>query len=98
MVSYFATFLIQTYGLSVEATAGPLAVAAVGQVIGSYSAGYVAEKRYGIALIEAACAIGRLFGLLFLSIPVEYWVALVAATLRTGLLGVPSPTLMAPRN
>ena len=95
IVSYFAAFLIQTHGLSVGATAGPLAVAAAGQVIGSYSAGYVAKKKNRIVLVAAVCAIGGLCGLIFFSIPVEYWVAVGVATLGLGLLSVPAPTMIA---
>ena len=36
MVSYLAAFLIRTYGLTVGATAIPLACSAAGQVVGSY--------------------------------------------------------------
>ena len=95
IVSYFAAFLIQTHGLSVGATAAPLAIAAAGQIIGSFSAGVVTRRKHRIALICAAMLVGGLGGLVFFSLPVEIWIAVTVATIGSGLLSVAAPTLIA---
>ena len=95
IVSYFAAFLIQTHGLSVGATAAPLAIAATGQIIGSFSAGVVTRKKYRIILVAALMTVGGLGGLVFFSLPVEYWMAVGVATIGSGLISVAAPTLIA---
>ena len=95
MVSYLAAFLIKTYGLSVGAMAIPLACSAAGQVIGSYSAGFIATRKERAALVASTTLVGGICGLVFFSIPVDYWVAVVLAAVGTGLLSVTFPTLIA---
>jgi DHA1 family bicyclomycin/chloramphenicol resistance-like MFS transporter len=95
MVSYLPVFLIQNHGLSVGAVAAPLAIAAAGQVVGSYSVGYLASRVNRTALIAVASAVGGLCGLVFFSIPVDLWVAVAVAAIGTGLLCIPFPTLAA---
>ena len=95
MVSFLAAFLIQTYGLSVGATAIPLACAAAGQVVGSYSAGMIATTKHRASLVAATTLVGGLCGLIFFSVPIGYWAAVVLGAVGTGLLGVTFPTLVA---
>ena len=95
MVSYLAAFLIKRYGLSVGAMAIPLACSAAGQVIGSYSAGLIATRKERAAMVAATTLVGGICGLVFFSIPVDYWIAVVLAAVGTGLLGVTFPTLVA---
>ncbi len=95
MVSYLAAFLIQTYGLTVGATAIPLACSAAGQVVGSYSAGLIAVRRQRAILVAATTVAGGICGLFFFSIPMSYWLAVVLGAVGTGLLSVTFPTLVA---
>ena len=95
MVSFLAAFLIKTYGLSVGAMAIPLACSAAGQVIGSFSAGFIATRKERAALVASTTLVGGICGLVFFSIPVDYWVAVVLAAVGTGLLSVTFPTLIA---
>ena len=95
MVSYFAAFMIQNYGLSVGSVAVPLAIAAAGQVVGSFSSGFVAKRRNRTALLAVTIVLGGLCGLVVFSIPVELWVAVALASIGTGLLSVAFPTLIA---
>ena len=95
MVSYLAAFLIKRYGLSVGAMAIPLACSAAGQVIGSYSAGLIATRKERAAMVAATTLVGGICGLVFFSIPVDYWIAVALAAVGTGLLGVTFPTLVA---
>ena len=94
MISYFAAYLIHTYGLSTGSVALPLAIAATGQVIGSYSTGIVAKRRDRTALVAATTAAGGLCGLVFFSFQLELWVAVALASVGTGLLSVTFPTLV----
>lgn len=95
MVAYLPAFLIQAYGLTVGATAIPLACSAAGQVIGSYSAGMIATNRLRAALVAATTLVGGLCGLVFFSFPVSYWLAVVLGAVGTGLLSIAFPTLVA---
>ena len=56
MISYFAAYLIHTYGLSIGFVALPLAISALGQMVGSYSASFVANRR-SRALVIAGCTV-----------------------------------------
>ena len=84
IVSFFAAYLIDTYEVSVGSVALPLAITAIGQVIGSYAAGFVATRRYRAVLIAATCATGGVCGFLFFSVELELWVAVAVATVGTG--------------
>ncbi len=95
IVSFFAAFLIHTYDVSVGFVALPLAVTAVGQVVGSYGGGFVASKRSRAVLIAAVTAGGGLCGLLFFAVPLDLWVAVAVAAVGTGLLSIPFPSLVA---
>ena len=95
MVSYLPAFLSQTFGLSVGSVAAPVAIAATCQVIGSYSAGYVAKRGNRTALVGVTTVVGGLLGLVFFSIPVDYWVAVAVVSIGTGLLSITAPTLIA---
>ena len=93
MVSFFAAYLIHTYDVSVGFVALPLAIAATGQMIGSYSAALVATRRYRALLIGATSAAGGVCGFLFFTVDLGLWVAV--ATIGIGLLSVTFPALVA---
>ena len=94
-LSYFAAYLIHTYGVSVGFVALPLAISAVGQMIGSYSGGFVAKNRRRALVVGATSAAGGVCGLLLFSGGFHLWVAVAVATLGTGLLSVTHPVLVA---
>ena len=95
IVSFFAAFLIHTYDVSVGFLALPLAIAALGQVAGSYGGGFVATKRHRALLIAAFSAAGGVCGFLFFTAPLGFWVAVAVATVGTGLLSIAFPALVA---
>ena len=95
IVSYFAAFLVQVHGLSVGAVAVPLAIAAAGQVVGSYTSGIVAKRKDRFVLLAAMIILGGLCGLVLFSLPVGFWLAVSLASVGTGLLSVAFPTLVA---
>ena len=95
MVSFFVAYMIHTYGVSLRFVSLPLAIIAIGQVIGSYAGGVMAGNRYRAVLIAATCAVGGACGFLFFAVELQLWVAVAVATLGTGLLSVNFPALVA---
>jgi predicted MFS family arabinose efflux permease len=88
LFSYLATYLIDDYGMSVGATALPLAVVGIGTVVGSYVGGLVANRRGRMPLIPAcALAAGALCALLF-AIDLRVWAVVALATGALGLLSI----------
>ena len=65
VVSFLAAHLIQAYDLSLEFVAIPLLITAIGQVVGTYAAGFVAAKSFRVALIVITTATGGVCGFLF---------------------------------
>ena len=95
IASFFVAYMIHTYDVSLRFVALPLAIIAVGQVIGSYAGGVMAGNRYRAALIAATCTVGGACGFLFFAVELQLWVAVAVATLGTGLLSVNFPALVA---
>ena len=95
MVSFFVAYMIHIYGVSLRFVSLPLAIIAIGQVIGSYAGGVMAGNRYRAVLIAATCAVGGACGFLFFAVELQLWVAVAVATLGTGLLSVNFPALVA---
>ena len=54
--------------MSLRFVALPLAIIAIGQVIGSYAGGVMAGSRYRAVLIAATCALGGACGFLFFAV------------------------------
>ena len=94
-ISFFAAYLIHSFELSVGFVALPLAVAAIGQMIGSYSAGLVANRRYRTVFIAVATAAGGVCGFLLFSLDLGLWATVALATVSTGLLSTTFPILVA---
>ena len=95
IVTFFAAYMIHTYGVSERFVALPLAITAIGQVLGSYAGGMVAANRHRSWLITAACAAGGVCGFLFFAFDLQLWVAVAVATVGTGLLSINFPALVA---
>ena len=94
MVSFFAAYVIHTYEVSVGFVALPLAIAAVGQVIGSYAGGVVATAKHRAILILFAGAVGSACGFIFFGLELQLWVAVAVATVGTGFLSIGFPALV----
>ena len=95
IVTFFAAYMIHTYGVSERFVALPLAITAIGQVLGSYAGGMVAANRRRSWLITATCAAGGVCGFLFFAFDLQLWVAVAVATVGTGLLSINFPALVA---
>ena len=95
VVSFLAAHLIQAYDLSLEFVAIPLLISAIGQVVGTYAAGFVAAKSYRVALIVVTTAAGGVCCFLFFAVDFGLWPAVALATAGTGLLSVLAPVMVA---
>ena len=94
-ITFFPAYLIHTYEVSVGFVALPLVIAAVGQVVGSYSAAFVAKRRYRAALLAGTSVVGGICAFLFFSVELELWVSVAIATVGAGFLSVAMPALVA---
>ena len=95
VVSFLAAHLIQAYDLSLEFVALPLLISAIGQVVGTYAAGFVAGKSYRVALIVVTTTAGGICGFLFFAVDFGLWPAVALATAATGLLSILAPVMVA---
>ena len=95
IVSFFAAYLIHTYEVSVGVVALPLAIVALGQVLGSYGGGFVAGRRHRSLLVAAVIATGGVLGFIFFTVPLDLWMAVALASVGTGLLSIQFPVLVA---
>ena len=93
LVSFFAAYVINTYEVSVGFVALPLVLNAVGQVIGSYAAGFVAGRNRALCIAVTTVA-GGFCGFLFFTADYGLWFAVAPATVGSGLLRVTFPALV----
>ena len=94
LFSYFATYLIDAYRMSVGAVALPLVFVGIGTVIGSYIGGPVANRKDRMPLIAASTLAGGVAALLLFSIEFPVWTAVAIATGAVSLLSVAWPVLI----
>ena len=95
LLSFFAAYLIQAYDLSVGFVALPLVITALGQVVGSYTAGLLATKSYRVAVVAATCAAGGVCAFIFFVVDFGLWAAVALGTVGSGLLSVTTPIMLA---
>ena len=95
MVSYFPTYLRDTYELSVGFAALPLGIVALGQAAGSFLGGPVTTYSQRAFLIGATSVGGGICALLCFTIEFQLWVTVVVATAGGCLLAVTIPALVA---
>ena len=86
--------MIHTYGLSVGFVALPLAIAAIGQVIGSYSVGFLATPSNRAMVIGVTSTAGGICAFLFFAVDLQFWVAVAVATVGSVFLSMPIPLLL----
>ena len=94
-ISFFAAYLINAFDLSVGFVALPLAIAALGQMVGTYGASFAANLRHRAAIIAGCNIAGGTFGLVLFSVDLGLWPTVAVATVSTGLLSVAFPILIA---
>ncbi len=95
IVTFFAVYLIKTYGVSVGFVALPLAITAIAQMGGSYAAAFVAQQRRRGIIIAVTSVAGGVCGLLLFTVEFNIWMAVALATVGTGLLSPAMPALVA---
>ena len=94
-ISFFAAYLISTFELSVGYVALPLAIAAAGQMIGSYAASFVVNHRQRAFFIAASTAIGGVCAFLLFTMGLGLWASVALAAVGTGLMSMTFPVLVA---
>ena len=94
-INFFAASLIHTYGLSIGFVAIPLAVAAAGQIVGSYSASFMANRRHRAAFVAATTAVGGVCGFLLFTANLGLWASVGLTAVGTSLLSMTFPILVA---
>ncbi|MCI0788078.1 MAG: MFS transporter [Chloroflexi bacterium] len=94
LFSYLATYLIDSYDMSVGAVALPMAFVGIGTVIGTYAGGPVAIRKDRMPLIAASVVTGGLAALLLFSIDVPLWAAVAIATGAIALISVGWPVML----
>ncbi len=94
-LSFFPAHLLITYDVPLALVALPLVITAVGQVVGSYSAAYVANNKHRSALLAGTSIAGGLCACLFFSVYLGLWVAVAVVAVGAGFLSVLMPALVA---
>ena len=94
-VSFFPAHLILAYDVPLGLVAWPLLITAVGQMVGSYSAAWVAKRRIRAALIAVTSAAGGVCACLFFATDLGLWPAVAMVAVGAGLLSVSTPALVA---
>ena len=95
MVSYFPTYLRETYELNVAFAALPLGIVALGQALGSFAGGPVSNHRQRAALLGASSLGGGICAFFCFSTGLQLWVVVPVATSGGFLLAVTMPALVA---
>ena len=94
-LSFFPAHLILAYDVPLGLVAWPLLITAVGQMVGSYSAAWVAKRRIRAALIAVTSAVGGVCACLFFAVDLGLWPAVAMVSIGAGLLSVSTPALVA---
>ena len=94
-LSFFPAHLLLTYDVPLALVAVPLVITAAGQVVGSYSAAYVANNRHRAALLAGTSIAGGLCACLFFSVDMGLWLAVAVVAIGAGFLSVLMPALVA---
>jgi len=95
MVSYFPTYLRDTYELGVAFAALPLGIVALGQAIGSFVGGPVATAERRAALLGLSSAAGGVCAFVCFNVELQLWISVGVATVAGILLAVTMPALVA---
>ena len=95
MVSYFPTYLRETYELGVAFAALPLGIVALGQALGSFVGGPVATGRHPALMLGLSSVAGGVCAFLCFSLELQLWVSVAVATAGGCLLSVTMPALVA---
>ena len=93
--AYLAAYLIETFGVSEAFVALPLGIYGAGQVIGSYAAAYVANRKDRALLMAVTSVAGGVFAMLCFSFDLGLWTTVAVATAATTLISVTMPAMLA---
>lgn len=94
-LSFFPAHLLLTYEVPLALVALPLMITAVGQVVGSYLAAYVANNKHRATLLAGTTVAGGICACLFFSVHLGLWLAVAVVAVGAGLLSVLMPAMVA---
>ena len=94
LMTYFAAYMIESYGWDEASTAPGLALLGVGAVIGSFAGGFIAGRARSLDWLAAiSLAGGAATGLLF-ALDAHAWIVVAMAFVASVLASVSMPVLM----
>jgi len=94
LMTYFAAYMIESYGWDEASTAPGLALLGVGAVIGSFAGGFIAGRARSLEWLAAiSLAGGVVVGLLF-ALDASAWLVVAMAFVASVLVSVSMPVLM----
>ena len=95
MISYFPTYLRDTYDLSVGFAAFPLGIVALGQALGSFGGGPTANKEHRALILGGTSVAGGVCAFLCFTVELQLWAVVAVAAVGGSLLAVTMPALVA---
>ena len=94
LMTYFAAYMIESYGWDEAKTAPGLALLGVGAVIGSFAGGVITSRAHSLEwLAVISLAGGVVTGLLF-SLDVSAWIVIAVALIASALVSVSMPVMV----
>ena len=93
-MTYFAAYLVLSYGFDEGATSLPLALIGAGAIIGSFSGGLIAGRSQRLTWVAIASLSGGLGVLIIFALSAPTWVVIVSSLGASVLLTISMPVLM----
>lgn len=94
LMTYFAAYLVLSYGFDEGATSLPLALIGAGAIIGSFSGGLIAGRSQRLTWVAIASLGGGLGVLIIFALSAPTWVVIVSSLGASVLLTISMPVLM----
>ena len=94
LMTYFAAYMIESYGWDEANTAPGLALLGVGAVIGSFAGGFLAGRARSLEWLAAISLAGGVVGGLLFALDASAWLVVAMAFVASVLVSVSMPVLM----
>jgi predicted MFS family arabinose efflux permease len=94
LVTYFAAYMMESYGWDEANTALGLALLGVGAVIGSFAGGFIAGRARRLDWLAAISLIGGVVAALLFALDASAWVVVAMAFVASVLVSVSMPVLL----
>ena len=94
LTTYFAAYMIESYGWNEATTAPGLAMLGVGAVIGSFAGGFIAGRARAFDWLGAISLSGGLVTGLLFALEASTWLVLTMAFFASALVSIAMPVMM----